>query len=69
MKLSQYKYNLPEDLIAKYVTEQTSGAEPKDNILIKAERGVRHRDVSRISRAAASGAANEGQLYVAVLEE
>ena len=58
-----------EELIAKYVSEQTSGAEPKDNILIKAERGVKHRDVSRISRAAASAMANEGQLYVAVLEE
>ena len=41
--------------------------ESKRQVLIKAEHGVRHRDVARVARAA--GDATAEVLYVAVLEE
>jgi biopolymer transport protein ExbD len=57
-----------EDEIAAYVEEEMAHPEnPRENVLIKAEKGILHREVSRISKAATRP---EGvlQLYVAVLE-
>jgi biopolymer transport protein TolR len=58
-----------EDAIAAYVEEELaqSGADRKENVLIKAERGIKHREVARITRAA-TRPEGVGQLYVAVLE-
>lgn len=56
-----------EDLIAQYVEEESSrSSPPKKYVIIKAARGIKHRDVSRIQRAA--GRAEVEQLYVAILE-
>jgi biopolymer transport protein ExbD len=49
--------------ITQYVEEQL--ADGKQNVLIKAEKAVRHRDVARISRAVGQAGKD---LYVAVLE-
>lgn len=58
-----------ENEIAAYVENElaSTGAERKENVLIKAERGIKHREVARITKAATRP---EGvlQLYVAVLE-
>ncbi len=58
-----------ENEIAAYVESElaNTGAERKENVLIKAERGIKHREVARITKAATRP---EGvlQLYVAVLE-
>ena len=67
----------PADLVAQeaeitdYVEAGLNGTPPfaaaKDNVLIKAERLVKHRDVSRVAKAA--GRAREGQeLHIAVME-
>ncbi|TVS21118.1 MAG: biopolymer transporter ExbD [Planctomycetaceae bacterium] len=58
-----------EDEIAAYVEQELmqSGAERKENVLIKAERGIKHREVARITRAA-TRPEGVGQLYIAVLE-
>ena len=56
-----------EEEIARYVEEQSAmSTPPKTNVLIKAARGVKHREVSRVSKAAGQAAVE--QLYVAVLE-
>jgi biopolymer transport protein ExbD len=55
-----------EDAIRRYVEQQATTAPPKQNVLIKAERGLKHRDVARVQRAASR--ANVEQLYVAVRE-
>lgn len=56
-----------EDLVAQYVEQESSrSSPPKKNVIIKAARGIKHRDVSRIQRAA--GRAEVEQLYVAILE-
>jgi biopolymer transport protein ExbD len=56
-----------EDLIAQYVEEESRRASPpKKYVIIKAARGLKHREVSRIQRAA--GRAEVEQLYVAILE-
>ena len=56
-----------EEEIARYVEEQSAmSTPPKTNVLIKAARGVKHREVARVSKAA--GQAEVEQLYVAVLE-
>jgi biopolymer transport protein ExbD len=56
-----------EDLVAQYVEEESRrSSPPKKNVIIKAERGLKHREVSRIQRAA--GRAEVEQLYVAILE-
>jgi hypothetical protein len=55
-----------EKQIIQYV--QTGLGEPgKHHVLIKAERGVKHREVARVAKAV--GQAAEIELYVAVLEE
>jgi biopolymer transport protein ExbD len=55
-----------EKQIIQYV--QTGLGEPgKHHVLIKAERGVKHREVARVAKAV--GQAAETELYVAVLEE
>ncbi len=53
-----------EDAIVRYVEQGLS--EGKSSVLIKAEKGVKHRDVARVSTAV--GKAGSGDLYVAVLE-
>ena len=56
-----------EDLVAQYVEEEsTRSSPPKKFVIIKAARGLKHREVSRIQRAA--GRAEVEQLYVAILE-
>ena len=47
--------------------EQGLTLESKQQVLIKAEEGVRHRDVARVARAA--GEATASVMYLAVLEE
>jgi biopolymer transport protein ExbD len=56
-----------EESVTQYVEQEaTRSSPPKQNVLIKAGKGIKHRDVSRIQRAASQ--ANIDQLYVAVLE-
>ena len=56
-----------EDLVAQYVEEESTRSSPqKKFVIIKAARGIKHREVSRIQRAA--GRADVEQLYVAILE-
>lgn len=55
-----------EDEIAAFVEEQIAGG--KENVLIKAERGIKHREVARISKAATRPEGVQ-QLYLAVLED
>jgi biopolymer transport protein ExbD len=55
-----------EEAITRYVEQQAAGVPPKRNVLIKAERGLKHRDVARVERAASD--ADVQQLYVAVVE-
>ncbi|MBM99152.1 MAG: hypothetical protein CMJ77_08500 [Planctomycetaceae bacterium] len=50
--------------IVAYIEEEVAGG--KESVLIKAEKGVKHRDVARVSTAV--GKAGNGALYVAVLE-
>lgn len=52
------------DAITAYVSQELTGSE-KTNVLIKAEKGVRHRDVARVTEAVGKVDRN---LYVAVLE-
>jgi biopolymer transport protein ExbD len=56
-----------EEEVARFV-EQTANqsSPPKRLVIIKAARGIKHREVARIQRAA--GKADVDQLYVAVLE-
>ena len=58
-----------EEQIAAYVEQELlqSGADRKENVLIKAEKGIKHREVARITRAA-TRPEGVGQLYIAVLE-
>jgi biopolymer transport protein ExbD len=53
-----------EEAIVSFVEQGLS--EGKTSVLIKAEKGVKHRDVARVSTAV--GKAGSGDLYVAVLE-
>lgn len=53
-----------ESAVVSYIEEEISAG--KTSVLIKAEKGVKHRDVARISNAV--GKAGSGTLYVAVLE-
>lgn len=56
-----------EELVAQYVEEESGRASPpKRNVIIKAARGIKHREVARIQRAASQ--ADVEQLYVAILE-
>ena len=55
-----------EEALAKYVEEQAVGSPPKRYVLIKGEKGVKHRDIARVAKAA--GRAEVEQLYVAVME-
>lgn len=52
--------------LEKYI-EQGLSVGSKQQLLIKAEEGVRHRDVARVARAA--GGAETSVMYVAVVEE
>jgi biopolymer transport protein ExbD len=55
-----------EDALIRYVEQQANTSPPKRNVLIKGEKGVLHRDIARVAKAA--GKAEVEQLYVAVLE-
>jgi biopolymer transport protein ExbD len=55
-----------EDEVASYVEEEIAKGD-KEYVLIKAERGIRHREVSRIAKAATRSESVQ-QLFVAVLE-
>lgn len=55
-----------EQAIVQYVEAQASGLKPKRQVLIKAQRGLKQRDVARVERAASRAAS--GTLYVAVAE-
>lgn len=56
-----------EDLVARYVEQEAmQSSPPKRFVIIKAARGIKHREVARIQRAA--GRAEVDQLYVAILE-
>jgi hypothetical protein len=52
--------------IIEYV-QNTLTQPGKRHVLLKAERGVKHREVARVARAVAQ--ATEAPLYIAVLEE
>jgi biopolymer transport protein ExbD len=56
-----------EAQIAAYVEEQIAEDTTKTNVLIKAEKGIKHREVNRITKAA-TRSENVQQLYVAVME-
>jgi biopolymer transport protein ExbD len=53
-----------EQEIVRYIEENLANG--KEHVLVKAEKGVRHRDVARVSDAV--GKAGSGDLYVAVME-
>lgn len=55
-----------EQAIVQYVESQASGLKPKRQVLIKAQRGLKQREVARVERAVSRAAA--GTLYVAVAE-
>jgi biopolymer transport protein ExbD len=55
-----------EDEIAGYVEAELAESS-KENVLIKAEKGIKHREVNRIAKAATRGE-NVSQLFIAVLE-
>jgi biopolymer transport protein ExbD len=55
-----------EENLARYVEQQANTSPPKRFVLIKGAKGVKHRDVARVARAAEN--AEVEQLYVAVLE-
>lgn len=55
-----------EDAVRAYIEEEVAQDPTKVNVIIMAERGLKHRDVTRVARAA--GQADVPQLYVAVLE-
>jgi biopolymer transport protein ExbD len=55
-----------EENLARYVEQQANTSPPKRYVLIKGAKGVKHRDVARVARAAEN--AEVEQLYVAVLE-
>jgi biopolymer transport protein ExbD len=56
-----------EDEIAGYVETEMSQDNTKTNVLIKAAKGIKHREVTRISKAATRSEYVQ-QLYVAVME-
>jgi biopolymer transport protein TolR len=55
-----------EENLARYVEQQANTSPPKRFVLIKGAKGVKHRDVARVAKAAER--AEVEQLYVAVLE-
>ena len=57
--------------IADYVQQGLNSVPPRENVLIKAERGVKHREVARVARAVGTVDdvhRNNVELHVAVLE-
>ena len=58
--------------IAAYVREELMGDEPKSEVLLFAEKGVKHREVARVARAIGTVDefhANNVRLHVAVMEQ
>jgi biopolymer transport protein ExbD len=56
-----------EEQVSAYVEQVIGEDNTKTNVLIKAEKGIKHREVSRISKAATRPEGVQ-QLYVAVME-
>jgi biopolymer transport protein ExbD len=56
-----------EDALVRYVEQQANTTPPKRYVLIKGEKGIKHREVARVAKAAAR--AEVEQLYVAVMEQ
>jgi biopolymer transport protein ExbD len=65
-KLTSNDLNDQQKELEEYI-EQGLTLDSKQQVLIKAEEGVRHRDVARVARAA--GEATASVMYLAVLEE
>ena len=58
-----------EEEIARYVESEMRADTKRDALLIKAEKSVKHREVSRIARAASRGTDSRVRnLYIAVME-
>ena len=55
-----------EEALTRYVEQQANTSPPKRYVLIKGAKGVKHREVARVAKAASQ--ADVEQLYVAVLE-
>jgi biopolymer transport protein ExbD len=56
-----------EDQVTRFVEQEANqSSPPKRFVIIKAARGIKHREVARIQRAA--GRADVDQLFVAILE-
>lgn len=53
--------------IRRHVASQMAGSNAKAHVILKADRGLKHREVARIAKAV--GQATDVPLYVAVLEE
>jgi biopolymer transport protein ExbD len=56
-----------EDAVAAYVAEHVNEGGDKQHVLIKAARGLKHRDVSRIAKASVRNA-EVSQLFIAIME-
>lgn len=57
-----------EEELVKYVEAGLRDTPPKKHVIVKAERGVKQRDVARVDKAVGRTSLRE-KLYVAVLEE
>lgn len=57
-----------EDAISQYVEENFDSKGDRPFVLIKAEKGLKHREVSRVAKAAAR-TSDVTELYVAVMEQ
>ena len=56
-----------ENEIAAYVRQGLNVTPPKENVIIKAEKGIKHKEVSRVAQAVAR--AEIPNLYIAVKHE
>ncbi|MEZ6097625.1 MAG: biopolymer transporter ExbD [Pirellulaceae bacterium] len=57
-----------EAAVTEFIDQQMHGATPKENVILKASRNVKSREVSRIARVVGS-VADDVHFYVAVLDE
>ena len=56
-----------EDEVAAYVAEHVNEGGDKSHVLIKAARGLKHREVSRVAKASVRNA-EVSQLFIAIME-
>lgn len=56
-----------EDEVASYVAEHVNEGGDKQHVLIKAAKGLKHRDVSRVAKASVRNA-EVSQLFIAIME-